>query len=80
MKNMIMIKIEIWPGGDERQKKVIQEMKITNVGDHPYRPLYGNYKVELQEKKATISHHDRRDNIWHLINKAINAIIKKHKL
>ena len=76
---MIMIRVEIWPGGSEKRKELIGEMKIINTTDHPIRPMYGNYKVELDGAKAKVKHHDRRDNVWHLIRKSIDAILDKYK-
>ena len=72
---MLVIKVEIWPHGDEKRKEIIEEMKIINVSDHPMRPLYGNYKIESDGTKAKVLHHDRRENVWHLVRKSIDAII-----
>ena len=76
---MIVIKVEVWPGGSEKRKEIIREMKIINVGDHPVRPFYGNYKIESDGAKARVLHHDRRENIWHLVRKSIDAILNKYK-
>ena len=76
---MLIIKIEIWPHGNESQKYTIDEMKIINTGDQPLRPLYGNYRIELGDKNTKVEYHDRRENVWNLVYKSIGALFKNIK-
>lgn len=77
---MLVIKVELWKHGDEKQKKTIAEMKIINTGDHVLRPLYGNYVAKIKDMKAKILNHDRRDNVWYLIRDSIDVVLNKYKL
>lgn len=37
---MIYVRIELWPNGDRTQARMLQEMKITNVGGDEMLGLY----------------------------------------
>ena len=76
---MLVVKIEIWPHGNKDQKYTIDEMKIINTGDHPLRPFYGNYKIELGDKNTKVEYHDRRETVWNLVYKSIGALFKNIK-
>lgn len=74
---MLMIKVELWPFGDESQKKTIATMKIVNDGRHPLRPKMGSYVVILGDKKEKIKHHNRKENVWFLVKKALDVLLSK---
>lgn len=54
---MIVVRIELWPKGDESRKREIGVGHITNVGGTAAR---GDYKVKLLKSPE----YAKRDGIW----------------
>jgi len=77
---MLVVTVEIWPGGDEYTKRTISTMHIANVTD--LRDV-SDYKYVIKEDKGfvespvngsgTIKGHYRKQTVWELIRKAING-------
>ena len=80
---MIVVKVEIWPFGDEKKAHEIGRLLIHNRGDHPDRPRRGNYGVRLLRRgsktairrTAEVLNHARLSNdVWKLIRKALESL------
>jgi len=48
---MVVVKVELWPGGLEDQAEELSRMYIANTGSSPH-PDIGNYNVALMRKGA----------------------------
>jgi hypothetical protein len=76
---MLNIVIELWPGGDERRKRVIGEVSIAN--DCTGGIGLDNYDVTLApsgrfaERHGRVENHLRCLSPYHLVAKAINAAL-----
>lgn len=76
---MLVVKVELWPYGDESKAKVLATTHISNQGPHFTREGY-NYLVEYSEpeplldvpvnKTARVICHDRNRPLDHLLAKA----------
>ncbi|MCK9918046.1 hypothetical protein MXD81_53790 [Microbacteriaceae bacterium K1510] len=76
---MLVIKIELWPGGDERFKTVIARAGIGNMSA---LADISDYEVVASESanalsgapawkgRGRIDGHDRRQSVWELVAKA----------
>lgn len=79
---MLVIKIELWPGGDERRCREIGRMHIFNKGDSP-TPNRGNYGVRLMRKGTTATVQKTAEvldyprlsyPVWVLVKRALEAL------
>lgn len=79
---MLVVKIELWPGGDERRVKEIGRLHIINRGDSP-TPRRGNYTVNLLRRGTNRKVHRSGEvlnyprlsyPVWKLIRKALEAL------
>ncbi len=81
---MIVIKIEIWPRGDESKKRGLGNITIGNDGTGTSE--HGNYEVALSHagiyygkkgiwKKGNVKGHSRKLSPYHLVHKAIAACL-----
>lgn len=76
---MIVVKLELWPGGDEQRKRSLGTAFIVNDGTGDAR--YGNYRVMLGRMRdgtipwriGRVFHWNRRGSPWDLLVKAIMA-------
>lgn len=81
---MIVIYVELWPGGDQSKARPIGSMGIASVtepGD-----LLDNYVVEVDEApnptlnieqlqtKVRVQGHNRNQSVWKLIRRAIDGV------
>lgn len=79
---MLKIIIELWPHGNEAEKKVIAEGIIANNGTG--NPTYGNYcyllrrgsSAEVADRRAIVGEgeiegHYRPENAWELLRKTL---------
>lgn len=71
---MLVIKVELWPFGDESRKKEIATAEIWNTGTGTLER--GNYDSSFfseghGEFSAQLNDHDRTENVWKLISKLI---------
>jgi hypothetical protein len=79
---VIVVKVELWPGGDERRKRSLGTAYIINDGTGT--SLRGNYHVMLSRMKdATVPwrigrvvNWPRTGSPWDLLNRAISAAIR----
>jgi len=77
---MLLVKVEMLPGGSRAFRRTIATMTIANMSDLADR---SDYLVELAEGAnpismsagrstfATVLDHDRRQSVWTLVSKAI---------
>ncbi len=80
---MLVVKIELWPLGDEKRARELGRMLISNRGDHPKRPERGNYRVRLLRKgsktavtrEAAVEDYPRQSyTVWKLVSRALEAL------
>lgn len=80
---MLVIRIELWPGGSEKRKREIGLMEIVNRADHPDRPKRGNYVVYLMrrgasrtvQRRCTVEDYPRESYpVWELVRRALNTL------
>ncbi len=81
---MIVVKIELWPGGEEAKKKLLKKMTITNIRSR--RTSMGDYKVEVLNKHGKVariahvwSHRRKELSVWRLVQKALDATFWRHR-
>jgi len=84
---MIVVKIEIWPHGDQQQARLIGSAVIVNDGTGT--PEKGNYEIGLSHsgkyygvkkglyKKATLTGHLRTLSSYHLVMRALQCCLLK---
>lgn len=79
---MVIVKIELWPHGDESRATPLGTIKITNDGTG--NEAFGNYDVSLSHsgryvtrpgtwKRGKVLRHFRGLSPYHLVVKALNA-------
>lgn len=79
---MVVVRIEVWPGGDASQARPAGEIRITNdgTGDHEF----GNYSVECAHcgpylgrlgdyRTGKLQRFSRRLSPYHLVARALAA-------
>jgi hypothetical protein len=80
---MLVIKIELWPGGNGQKAQEIGRLHIINRGDHPDTPRRGNYAVKLLRRgsrtsvtrTAEVNDYARLAYpVWKLVRKALEAL------
>ena len=75
---MIVIKVELWPFGDESKARQIALGKISNDGTGDQ--MLGNYDAEficnLGIKTSQVTNHNRGLSAWKLISKALKEAYK----
>ena len=75
---MIVVKVEIWPFGNEKKKRLLGTLKIVRIITGT--PTIGNYKVELYSgkkcwKKGEVKGYKRKSqSFWHLIHEAFKCL------
>jgi hypothetical protein len=83
---MLVIKVEMWPGGDGMRRRELGRMKIANTGSSG-DPKRGNYRVNLMRKgNKTVQRTCRVDNyprlsypVWELVRRALNTLHEESK-
>ncbi len=83
---MLVIKIELWPGGDESRASLVSEARLFNDGSHPDHPRRGNYEVRLGGQGRGAGRVWRRGRVenfarrsvgpWELLRRALNSALK----
>lgn len=78
---VIVVKIEIWPYGDEAARREIGRMQIANVGGDADM---GQYEVTLSDdesgpsfKKYHLDHFPRQRGFWWLLHRALRTWLLK---
>jgi hypothetical protein len=76
---MLVVKIELWPGGREADKKTLATGTITNIGG---TLTQGDYFVDLRDKAgrpwrhATITGFPRKRLLaWDLLYRALKSLL-----
>lgn len=76
---MLVIKVELWPGGEEQYKTVVARALIGNISDLADTSDYAVSVSEGQNPiagtpawkgRGRIDGHDRRQSVWALVEKA----------
>lgn len=80
---MVVVKIELWPNGDETKSKPLGIMTMSNDGTGSNK--YGNYSVQLSHagmffgkrkepwKSGKVKNFLRTASPYHLVSKALKA-------
>lgn len=84
---MIVVKVELWPKGDESRKEEIGRMTISNDVTTTLRsPDRGSYNVKLMrrgtadkvQKTTRVEDYPRRSYpVWVLIKRALDSLYRK---
>jgi hypothetical protein len=80
---MLVLKLEIWPKGDETKARVVGEATLSNVGGDE---LAGDYEFEIEEtafgamparaSKGHIYHHTRARGAWRLVHRMLSYFLR----
>jgi hypothetical protein len=77
---MLVIKVELWPGGYEPRKKTISTCKIGNLSDlaetsdYEYRIEEPNaFGGEPTKQTGRVLKHKRRQSVWALIERVARS-------
>lgn len=87
---MLVIKVEVWPGGVEGASYEIGRARIWNDLTNEYRPIQGNYKVELKTtvarrvskgiwKRGEVKNFVRDRSVWSLLCYALLSCLKSSR-
>lgn len=72
---MLVVHVEVWPGGDPRRKQHIGTMTLVNetsLSEH------SGYEVHLDgEPLGKLVYHWRRDGAWKLVSLALNRHFRR---
>lgn len=72
---MLVVRVEMWPGGDELLARNLGRMEISNISD--LAPV-SDYLVVVQTGKdrarREVKGHTRDDGFWELVRKACDAL------
>lgn len=79
---MIVIKVEIWPFGDEKKGREIGRLHIVNDGTQTgtdigdYDVFAGHPETHRDDafEQARVEGHQRAKGIWPLLKRAVNAL------
>ncbi len=68
---MLVVTVEVWPGGDVLRRHVIGTMNLANVSE---LDEVSNYEGCLDGAHSfTVRRHRRSDGAWSLVRKALKA-------
>ena len=79
---MLVVKIELWPGGWEDRKKEIGRLVIVNDGSGTKNR--GNYRTLLMRRgtkntvlrEGRVGNHSRLSkSVWNLVHKALESVM-----
>ncbi len=81
---MVVVKIELWPGGDQSKARTLGMAMITNDGSGDVAT--GSYDVELSHsgryfgrpgcwRRGEVKNHDRQLSPYHLVLSALRAAL-----
>jgi hypothetical protein len=70
---MIVVRIELWPGGDSRDLKVLDQITITNIGDSKILSGVTRYEVRHGDRTELI-HHRRPQGALVLASRALRML------
>jgi len=66
---MLVVNVEVWPGGDIRRRRVISVMGLANISELAETSDYEGY---IDGKYVEYHGHQRSDGTWELIRKLLN--------
>lgn len=71
---MLIVKVELWPFGNEDEKEEIASAKIWNTGTGTLKS--GNYNSIFNSNlhgqfSSQLNNHNRNKNVWNLISNLI---------
>lgn len=82
---MIVVKVELWPGGDMSKAREIASMNISNVSNLAAR---SDYRVIVDEQPSDITgmtdgmnenfvvqNHKRRQSVWAIVGRAAYSAV-----
>ena len=67
---MLVVSIEVWPGGRMLQRRVIHTMTLANVSD---LAEVSDYTGFVDGEPIEVHGHRRADGAWVLVQKALEA-------
>jgi len=79
---MLVVKVELWPGGDERRCQELGRMTITNQGGTASAKR-GNYTIRLmrrgtsatvQQVAEVLDYPQLSNPVWVLVKRALEAL------
>lgn len=75
---MLVVNVELWPYGNESEKKTIAKMGIANDGTSGSSRI-GNYVAVANTDRGdfevgAIKNHDRRYDVWELVYRVIQEM------
>ncbi len=80
---MLVVTVEIWPGGDPESKRTLGQMRIGNdsgladISDYSallYQEASERLKVEGFEQAVTVKGHPRSEGPWKLVYEVLSQI------
>ena len=82
---MLVIRAEVWPGGDYRRARVIGMMTAANISN---LADISDYAFEISEHTSmivprtlnvtgTVEGHNRKQTLWALVRKILNQVLDK---
>lgn len=80
---MIVVKVELWPGGDWLRAKQIASMEIANISNLAAESAYiakvrhvGDSRLGIPalDTSVDIPSHHRKEGIWPLIRKVLERV------
>lgn len=80
---MLVVTIEIWPGGREAERKRIGEARLTNVSElseiSDYECEFSSFEAssgrEVKRDWGHVCDFDRRRGFWHLLWEALSTVV-----
>lgn len=81
---MLVVKVEIWPGGNEAAAREIGRMEMANISD---LAAVSDYSVQIVQaatprlgvpafnEQVTVEGHARRDGPWRLVKRALDRLL-----
>ena len=67
---MLVVTVEVWPGGDMRRRRVVGTMTAANISE---LAEVSDYEVSIDgEPIVVIPKHRRSDGVWALVRRALS--------
>lgn len=73
--DVIQIKIDIIPFGNEDERYNVETFNIINTGARKRRPEFGSYIVHHNNGSFLVNHHRRSNGIYALIKKVLREFL-----
>lgn len=78
---MLVVKIELWPHGAEKNKKQLHQIVIINTLKNKRRPEYGDYIVNDEKgNNIEITNHLRSNGAMSLVKLALETLLFQREL